>query len=696
MDKFQSINRNHILDAIEWYDTTKTNSEKEWTTFDLVFRKKQYPPREIATKALSYVYKNISYLYDSGDILELFRKFDFIVEKKNDVWKLGCNWGSGEPSFYELIKEEKVVLGIRDKGVYEENNLILITEGFSVRAIGRIKKGNAGDLTGRLLEKFREYNVYGGENIFYSKIEFYELSPSNIFNYELQQGIIKVRNISILLKTDNLWNNRKNVVNEIYFKRLSTLASKDGELDYSVKYPVIINFKNNWNDYGYETVFDLSLYYSPNCKIDLGKIKIGTNKENDNTQTPNQFKKLRSNYFSLGVRSDYYERLVELFPNIFNQILNSLNDVAKDQNLLKKYISLDIFQRSFLRSSESEYIINNFNNIITSKTKDWTEEFSFSYRIGTALEDHIVKFAFDNFTNNTYRFYCIVGKNATGKTKFLSQFANKLADNSEEGLFEPKRPYFSKVIAASFSFFDKFKFPTKQDTNYEFIGIKNPKGVIDENLNSSKIWKSYKNIAKDKKKADLWFKCIESSLETEYLNFNLKELNNVSYREKFIDQTENIFSSGQNIIFQFITRFIESVEDNSILIFDEPETHLHPNIAGRLIRTIHVILNTYKSFCILATHSPVIVQEIPSKYIRIFDRQDNTPMIYSPVIECFGENLSAISNSVFKVDEEKELYKTQLDELINQDKSFDEINDLFEHGLSLNARIYLLSKMESN
>ncbi|MBQ0740011.1 hypothetical protein J9332_37570, partial [Aquimarina celericrescens] len=119
------------------------------------------------------------------------------------------------------------------------------------------------------------------------------------------------------------------------------------------------------------------------------------------------------------------------------------------------------------------------------------------------------------------------------------------------------------------------------------------------------------------------------------------------------------------------------------------------NIAGRLIRTIHIILNTYKSFCILATHSPVIVQEIPSKYIRIFDRQDNVPMIYSPTIECFGENLSQISNTVFKVDEEKELYKTQLDELINQDKSFKEINDLFEHGLSLNARIYLLSKMES-
>lgn len=695
MDLFRLITRRHILDAIESYDTDKINSKKDWTTYSLVLKDKIYPPREIAKKALSFVYKSISNLYDIDDVLELFGKFDFNIERKNEVWKLGCNWGSGEPSFYELIKKEKVVLGIEQKGVYQINDLILITEGFTVRAIGQIKDGKARKLTGALLNKFSEYNVYPSDNIFYKKIEFYELSPSLIFNYELQQGIIRVRSFSVLRKTDNLWNNRKRVINEIYFKRLPSFSVKDGQLDYGVKYPVIINHKNSWDDYGYETVFSLSLYYSPRCSVDLGRIKIGTINENNRTEIPDEFKNLRASYFSLGVTSEYYERLVELFPNIFNQILNSLNDVAKDRDLLNKYRGLDIFQKSFLRSSESEYILENYDSIIKSYTKEWNENFSFSFRIGTATEDHKVNFTFDNFTNNSYRFHCIVGKNATGKTKYLSQFANKLTDNSEEGFFEPKRPYFSKIIGASFSFFDKFKFPTKQDTNYEFIGIKNTKGITDEKLNSSKIWQSYKNIAKDTKKANLWYECLDSSLETEYLNFDLREISNVSYRQKFIDQTENIFSSGQNIIFQFITRYIEAIEPNSILIFDEPETHLHPNIAGRLIRTIHKILKAYNSFCILATHSPIIVQEIPSKYIRIFDRQENVPLIYAPVIECFGENLSEISNTIFKVDEEKELYKTQLDQLINQNKSFEEINDLFEHGLSLNARIYLLSKIES-
>lgn len=688
MDKLQLLNRSHILEAIQWYDNPKSQFVSDWTTYSLVFKGKHYPPREIARKALSFVYKNINYLYDIKDVLELFENLQFKIERKNQVWKLGCNWGSGEPSFYELLKKEKIVIGRVEKGEYQKNDLILITEGFTVRAIGQVKTNKVNSLYDRLANELKKYNVYTGKEIFYSKVEFHELNPSTIFNYELQQGIVKVRSFPILVKTDNLWANRKNTIRDIYFKKFSVL-------DYEIKYPVIFYSGNNWDDHNFETVFNLTLFFSPNCKIELGTVKIANNSGELKTTIPDEFTSLKSNYFSLGVAPKYYERLVEVFPDIFSNILNDLNDVAKDKNLQQKYRTSDVFQKAFLRSSESEYIINNFENIIKSKTKEWNERFSFRYRIGTALEDHVVNFTFDNFINNNYRFYCVVGKNATGKTKYLSQFANKLVDNSEDGVFDPKRPYFSKVIAASFSFFDKFRSPDKKDTNYEFIGIKSTKGIVDEKNNSSKIWQSYKNIAKDKAKADLWYKCIHSSLETEYLDFNLKELRNVSQRQNFIDQTENIFSSGQNIIFQFITRFIESIEDNSILIFDEPETHLHPNIAGRLIRTIHIILNTYKSFCILATHSPVIVQEIPSKYIRIFDRQDNVPMIYSPTIECFGENLSEISNTVFKVDEEKELYKTQLDELINQNNSFEEINDLFEHGLSLNARIYLLSKIES-
>lgn len=689
MDELIGLNKSHILKAIDWY--TKANlPTKEWTTYNLIYKNEIYPPREIVSKALGYVFSNNNEIYDIEDSIKILADFNFIINRKNDIWKLGCNWGRGAPSFYNILKEQKIVLGIAIKGFYKKGDLILVTEGFTVRAIAKVKSEKGKQIDAKLSKLLSEFQVDVNPEITFYNVEFYQLSQSQIFYYELQQGIVRVRRNPIIYKAENLWNDRNKKIDNIYFK----LKPKNNSINYSWNFPVILLEKQNWNDYGYETIYKAILLRSPKTKFEIGEIKIGGD-EKIVKPLSETFKKLPVGFFSLGLTTGYYEKIVELFPNNFSKIFDFLNDIAKNPNLKRDFEKQEIFQKSFLRGSEADYILTNYTNIIKSKTNDWEYNFTFSYRVGKAVKDHEVNFSFGKFTEAHYRFYCIVGKNATGKTKYLSQLVNKLTDIDEVGEFSPLRPNFSKVIAASFSFFDRFKFPKKIDSNYEFIGIKNAARLIDEKEYSSKIWSSYKAIVLDKKKKDLWHHSIETSLETEYLDFDLSELKNSSQKTDFFEKIENIFSSGQNIIFQFITRFIESIEHNSILIFDEPETHLHPNIAGRLLRTIHAILIKYNSFCILATHSPIIVQEIPSKFIRIFDRQDNLPLIYSPVIECFGENLSEISNTIFKVDEEKELYKIQLDELIEQGKTFVQINNLFEHGLSFNARIYLLSKIET-
>ncbi|MBD8082352.1 AAA family ATPase [Chryseobacterium caseinilyticum] len=693
MLQFDSIKRDHILKAIKRYNSIKFIEDDEGM-YDVVHENNFYPLRAIALEAIRNEYHDVDFLYDIIDVIELFERLEFIVERRNDIWKLSCNVPYTNKNSYDLLKKKKIVYGFKKDGQYKKNDLILIIEGFVVRAIGKIKSDqliNAANGDSQIRDLMLDHALLT-RDFYMMEVEFYELNTSQRFNYEVAQQIIKIQSFPIQIRTENVWNNRNVVIEEIHFRIAPRGFDK---LTYSTKYPVITFHKNNWDDYGYSTTFSFDLYYSPNFKIDIGTIKIG-NDIDKSIDLPVNFEMLEGNYFSLGADIDYYEKLTEIFPVIFRDILKALNDVANDRSILNKYYELEIFQKSFLRSSESEYILENLSKILTDRIRDISYDFTFKCRVGNAFNDHEVKFIIEDSKSTSSRFYCIVGKNATGKTKYLSYLANKLADNNEVGEFIPNRPNFVKVIAASFSYFDKFKLPEKQDTNYEFIGIKDDNGTINQDFNSSKIWQSYKQIAKDPIKSELWYKCIKSSLETDYLDFSLSDLKNVSQRKKFIAQTESIFSSGQNIIFQFVTRLIECIENNSILIFDEPETHLHPNITGRLIRTINFILDEYKSFCILATHSPIVVQEMQSKYIRIFDRIENSPLIYAPVIECFGENLSEISNTIFKVDEEKELYKTQLDQFIEQNKSFDEINDLFQHGLSLNARIYLLSKMGSN
>jgi len=358
------------------------------------------------------------------------------------------------------------------------------------------------------------------------------------------------------------------------------------------------------------------------------------------------------------------------------------------------------FQKSLLRSSEAamalkevKFLIQNGkinaisnSSIVNERSPDIN--FKFQFQIKEALSPHIIDFNFEAGNDLPNRFFCLIGKNATGKTKTLSQLAIKLANNNEEGTLEPDRPTFSKVIASSFSYFDNFVLPYPEDISYEFIGIRTSKGLCTKKELTSIIWEAYLNLTQDIRKRELWIECIKRSLEINYLSFDLNELDALSTKSEFIDKTEEIFSSGQKIIFHFLTRFISIIEINSLLIFDEPETHLHPNITGRLLRTINFIMVEYDSYCILATHSPIIVQEIPSKFIRIVDRRENIPLVYQPSIECFGENLSTISNSIFYANQEKELYKILFDDMA-KNSSIKKIEQNFNNKLSLNARLYL-------
>lgn len=683
------ITREHIIKASEIIDS-QLEFPNESIGYDVIINNKKYPPKEIIRLSNELATGKDSELVYGSNLVNFFLKEKgFEIIRKNSIWKLGCNWGKGAPSFYNLLKNNNLLITVEEYK-YKIGDLVLITEGFTVLAIAKVLEEPKNITAKKELNNINnEYKIPFENYILCAKAEFYILPKIDVFTYELQQGIRKIQSNQIIDKAIDIWDNKNFKLNKIryYVKEYNEKSESNWT------YPCFVLEPKSWDDYTFKTSFDLYYYRDLFNRVDMGFLKI-MQKKSTTTILKKEFNQLTNNYCSLGQSIEFYMRIKNTFPDKFYNILNSLNDCNVNYDIRKEFERLEGFTTSLLRTSESFLIYNKFDEIIKNRLNSISYNFIFNYQIDDALQSHIVNFNFNTDKYLPNRLFCVVGKNATGKTKYITQLANKLADDNEQGNFDKDRPYFSKIITASFSFFDKFRFPKREDLNYTFIGIRDRNGIIDETKYSDIVWKSYRKINEDPQKKELWLKSINSSLETDYINFDLVDLFK-SNRSKFIEKTENIFSSGQNIIFQFITRFIESIEYNSLLIFDEPETHLHPNIAGRLIRTINNILEDYNSFCILSTHSPVIVQEIPSKYIRIFDRQDNYPLIYNPIIECFGENLSIISNSIFKVDEEKELYKQQL-ELLSKKMTYNEINNLFDNSLSLNARLYLQTIQNMN
>ena len=82
------------------------------------------------------------------------------------------------------------------------------------------------------------------------------------------------------------------------------------------------------------------------------------------------------------------------------------------------------------------------------------------------------------------------------------------------------------------------------------------------------------------------------------------------------------------------------------------------------------------------------MQKIPSKYVQILSRVDNVLRVRKPALECFGENVTNITNDIFDVNGSESNYKTILKNLSKR-MTFDEVLNIFGSALSFNAMIYL-------
>ncbi|PJN92440.1 hypothetical protein CNY89_29680, partial [Amaricoccus sp. HAR-UPW-R2A-40] len=70
-------------------------------------------------------------------------------------------------------------------------------------------------------------------------------------------------------------------------------------------------------------------------------------------------------------------------------------------------------------------------------------------------------------------------------------------------------------------------------------------------------------------------------------------------------------SSGHAIIILTLTQLVAQVQEKSLVLMDEPESHLHPPLLSAFIRSLSRLLHRQNGVAIIATHSPVVLQEIP-------------------------------------------------------------------------------------
>lgn len=113
------------------------------------------------------------------------------------------------------------------------------------------------------------------------------------------------------------------------------------------------------------------------------------------------------------------------------------------------------------------------------------------------------------------------------------------------------------------------------------------------------------------------------------------------------------------------------------------------------MRGIYDVLEQFESYAIVATHSPLVIREMVSDNIYTFKRDEDMLSVSKIGIECFGEDVSVLSNVVFKNMADEKKYERFIEDAAKKNNyDYDTIVDALkgEHNeLGIGVRLQILS-----
>lgn len=471
---------------------------------------------------------------------------------------------------------------------------------------------------------------------------------------------------------------------------------------------------DHWNDFSFVTMFQVTLYDETLTPIELGSVKIGFKGQTEDVSTyerlqPSQTE-LPEDFFSLGTDIDYYSNLWSCETSIRQTYLAAMRDIVSNPGMWSTIEDESVLATSLMRSVSLAAIQGQFHRVLNGGAALTNFKFRFvrqeTERIGSVDLSFEVKAESSPSTN----IHALIGRNGSGKTTLLNGMVTTITEPQAEGTgFYTEAPFagpvkidpgfFSGIVSVSFSAFDPFPPPPEQPDptkgpRYAYIGIK------DQNDAAGRLLKSMDDMEKefvaslsacwgDQSKKRRWAKVVEKLKSDEnFARMNLDRflgLGGDALKKEGLSVIGRM-SAGHTIVLLILTRLVENVEEKTLVLMDEPESHLHPPLLSAFTRAISELLYDRNGVAIVATHSPVILQEVPRSCVWKISRIRMATACLRPEIETFGENVGVLTHEVFGLEVSKSGFHALLAEDVQEGLGYQDVLARYNGQLGLEAQ----------
>ncbi|WP_327286574.1 AAA family ATPase [Streptomyces sp. NBC_01205] len=419
-------------------------------------------------------------------------------------------------------------------------------------------------------------------------------------------------------------------------------------------------------------------------------------------------------WFSVGRDEAYYENLLKLDHPLRIELLTSLIDIAFNPDVFRAALRHEAVHKGLLRHIAPRTVETQFHRLAHGGLRLTPYWFQYTPADSNGPLDFKVRPDSTPPTN----IHVLIGRNGVGKTTLLNDIAQATiaasapAGEQHNGRLEhlavdTNSAGFTNIVSTTFSAFDPIQIvelPADADDvpDHSYVGLIGP-GAPGERATRDDLAADFARSAREiifSGKAVRWLQTLAMlrsdphfAQTTEVLAQIVDELpplqGDDAVERALREQALHIFtllSSGHAIVLLTLTRLVEMVAEQSLVLLDEPEAHLHPPLLSSFIRALSALLTDRNGVAVIATHSPVVLQEVPKSCVHKLSRNGPHIRARRPRIETYGENVGVLTQEIFGLEVMESGFYSEIEKAVEECGTYEEVLNHFDQQLGDEAK----------